>query len=161
MDETGQKKLNECLDYFRQRSVYEKLFQKFKEKYASLGHMGGKAVLSGLTLAEKQDLSGFLQKDYTENKTVTVSAGLLEKCLAESRFSGISGEMLLEAYFGEKLTVKKEEKEKEEKKRKDFFAGLLDGKEEDPVGMWLKEVLENHGNGYEILMQQYRKIRKD
>ena len=90
MDETGQKKLNECLDYFRQRSVYEKLFQKFKEKYASLGHMGGKAVLSGLTLAEKQDLSGFLQKDYTENKTVTVSAGLLEKCLAESRFSGIS-----------------------------------------------------------------------
>ena len=155
MDETGQKKLNECLDYFRQRSVYEKLFQKFKEKYASLGHMGGKAVLSGLTLAEKQDLSGFLQKDYTENKTVTVSAGLLEKCLAESRFSGIS-EMLLEAYFGEKLTVKKEEKEKEEKKRKDFFAGLLDGKEEDPVGMWLKEVLENHGNGYEILMQQYR-----
>ena len=156
MDETGQKKLNECLDYFRQRSVYEKLFQKFKEKYASLGHMGGKAVLSGLTLAEKQDLSGFLQKDYTENKTVTVSAGLLEKCLAESRFSGISGEMLLEAYFGEKLTVKKEEKEKEEKKRKDFFAGLLDGKEEDPVGMWLKEVLENHGNGYEILMQQYR-----
>lgn len=156
MDETGQKKLNECLDYFRQRSVYEKLFQKFKEKYASLGHMGGKAVLSGLTLAEKQDLSGFLQKDYTENKTVTVSAGLLEKCLAESRFSGISAEMLLEAYFGEKLTVKKEEKEKEEKKRKDFFAGLLDGKEEDPVGMWLKEVLENHGNGYEILMQQYR-----
>ena len=108
MDETGQKKLNECLDYFRQRSVYEKLFQKFKEKYASLGHMGGKAVLSGLTLAEKQDLSGFLQKDYTENTTVTVSAGLLEKCLAESRFSGISGEMLLVAYCGEKLTVKKE-----------------------------------------------------
>ena len=24
------------------------------------------------------------------------------------------------------------------------------------MGMWLKEVLENHGNGYEILMQQYR-----
>ena len=156
MDDTEQKKLKECLEYFRQRSVYEKLFQKFKEKYASLGHMGGKAVLCELTLAEKQDLSGFLQKDYTENKTVTVSAGLLEKCLAESRFSGISGEMLLEAYFGEKLTVQKEEKEKEEKKRKDFFAGLLDGKEEDPVGMWLKEVLEKHRNGYEILMQQYR-----
>lgn len=156
MDDTEEKKLKECLEYFRQRSVYEKLFQKFKEKYASLGHMGGKAVLCELTLAEKQDLSGFLQKDYTENKTVTVSVGLLEKCLAESRFSGISAEMLLEAYFGEKLTVKKEEKEKEEKKRKDFFAGLLDGKEEDPVGMWLKEVLEKHRNGYEILMQQYR-----
>ena len=62
MDETGQKKLNECLDYFRQRSVYEKLFQKFKEKYASLGHMGGKAVLSGLTLAEKAGLKRILTK---------------------------------------------------------------------------------------------------
>ena len=48
MDETGQKKLNECLDYFRQRSVYEKLFQKFKEKYASLGHMEEKQFCPGL-----------------------------------------------------------------------------------------------------------------
>ena len=156
MAEMEPKKLAECLDYFRQRPVYEKLFQKFREKYASLGHMGGKVVLSGLTLEEKQQLGGFLQKDYTENKTVTVSAELLEKRLGESRFSGISGEMLLEAYFGEKLTVKKEEKEKEEKKRKDFFAGLLEGQEENPAGKWLKEVLENRGSGYELLMQQYR-----
>ncbi len=100
MAEMEPKKLTECLDYFRQRPVYEKLFQKFREKYASLGHMGGKVVLSGLTLEEKQQLGGFLQKDYTENKTVTVSAQLLEKRLGESRFYGISGEMLLQAYFG-------------------------------------------------------------
>mgnify|MGYP000721297736 CR=1 FL=1 len=37
------KKLAECLDYFRQRPVYEKLFLKFREKYTSLGHMGGKS----------------------------------------------------------------------------------------------------------------------
>ena len=61
MDETEQKELKECLDYFRQRPIYEKLFQKFREKYASLGHMGGKAVLSGLTVEVKQDVSGFLQ----------------------------------------------------------------------------------------------------
>ena len=79
MAEMEPKKLTECLDYFRQRPVYEKLFQKFREKYTSLGHMGGKVVLSGLTLEEKQQLGGFLQKDYTENKTVTVSAQLLEK----------------------------------------------------------------------------------
>ena len=39
MAEMEPKKLTECLDYFRQRPVYEKLFQKFREKYASLGHM--------------------------------------------------------------------------------------------------------------------------
>ena len=127
MAEMEPKKLAECLDYFRQRPVYEKLFQKFREKYASLGHMGGKVVLSGLTLEEKQQLGGFLQKDYTENKTVTVSAQLLEKRLGESRFYGISGEMLLQAYFGTKLTVKKEEKHKEEEKRKSCFAQILEG----------------------------------
>ena len=111
MDETGQKKLNECLDYFRQRSVYEKLFQKFKEKYASLGHMGGKAVLSGLTLAEKQDLSGFLQKDYTENKTVTVSAGLLEMCIRDRYYiaSDMSEKEKARVFQGQ---LKKVEKEK-------------------------------------------------
>lgn len=36
MAEMEPKKLAECLDYFRQRPVYEKLFQKFREKYASL-----------------------------------------------------------------------------------------------------------------------------
>lgn len=126
MAEMEPKKLAECLDYFRQRPVYEKLFQKFREKYASLGHMGGKVVLSGLTLEEKQQLGGFLQKDYTENKTVTVSAELLEKRLGESRFSGISGETLLRAYFGKKLTVKKEEKQKEEEKRNACFAEILE-----------------------------------
>ena len=85
MAEMEPKKLAECLDYFRQRPVYEKLFQKFREKYASLGHMGGKVVLSGLTLEEKQQLGGFLQKDYTENKTVTVSAELLEKRLGRKK----------------------------------------------------------------------------
>lgn len=156
MAEMEPKKLAECLDYFRQRPVYEKLFQKFREKYASLGHMGGKVVLSGLTLEEKQQLGGFLQKDYTENKTVTVSAELLEKRLGESRFSGISGETLLRAYFGKKLTVKKEEKQKEEEKRNACFAEILEGQEENPAGKWLKEVLENRGSGYELLMQQYR-----
>lgn len=158
------KKLAECLDYFRQRPVYEKLFLKFREKYTSLGHMGGKVVLSGLTLEEKQQLGGFLQKDYTENKTVTVSAELLEKRLGESRFSGISGETLLRAYFGKKLTVKKEEKQKEEEKRNACFEQILEGQEENPAGKWLKEVLENRGSGYELLMQQYRenpgKLRK-
>ncbi len=64
--------------------------------------------------------------------------------------------MLLQAYFGTKLTVKKEEKQKEEEKRNSCFAQILEGQEENPAGKWLKEVLENRGSGYELLMQQYR-----
>ena len=41
--------LEECIQYFRQRPVYHKLFAKVRDKYRSLGHFGGAVQLSGLT----------------------------------------------------------------------------------------------------------------
>ena len=42
------KNLKECLEYFRERSVYKKFFSKWREKYAGLGYLGGKITLTGL-----------------------------------------------------------------------------------------------------------------
>lgn len=150
------KKQEECLAYFQERPVYRKLFQKMKEKYESLGHMGGKVVLTGLGSEDKRQLGGFLQKDYTENKTVTVSVELFEKCLAKSRFSEISMEELLQMYFGSTLTVKKEEKQKEIEKRTAFFEGILGECGDTLAGQWMQNVLSVHGVGYELLLKQYR-----
>ena len=106
-------KTEECAAYFRERPVYRKVFQKVRAKYESLGHMGGKVTLTNLSAEEeKRQLGGFLQKDYTENRTITVSVERLEKCLKESRFSEVTLENLLETYFGQKLTVKKEERKR-------------------------------------------------
>ena len=44
-----EKLMQECLQYFRERPVYEKVFQKMRGKYESLGHIGGKVVLTGLS----------------------------------------------------------------------------------------------------------------
>ena len=92
-------KAEECAAYFKGRPVYRKVFQKVRAKYESLGHMGGKVILTNLSLEEKRQLGGFLQKDYTENRTITVSVERLEKCLNESRFSEVTLENLLETYF--------------------------------------------------------------
>lgn len=146
----------ECLAYFQERSVYRKLFQKMRAKYESLGHMGGKVVLTGLSSEEKRQLGGFLQKDYTENKTVTVSVELFEKCLAESRFSDISLEELLQMYFGSALTAKKEEKQREIEKREAFFESLLEECGDTLAREWMQNVLSAHGTGYELLLKQYR-----
>lgn len=35
------RKLQECIEYFKQRKVYEKLFVKVWDKYRSLGRFGG------------------------------------------------------------------------------------------------------------------------
>ncbi len=160
MKEDTDQKLEACLNYFRARPVYGKLFREIKEKYAGLGHIGGKIVLTGLNQEEKIQLGGFLQKDYSENETVTVSVRLFEKCLDESRFAGLSLEEILQAYFDEELIVKKEEKRKEAEKRAQFFAEILEEHKDTLSGQWLRKVLDNRESGYEICMQQYRENQR-
>lgn len=149
-------KAEECAAYFKERPVYRKVFQKVRTKYESLGYMGGKVVLTNLNQEEKWQLSGFLQKDYTENKTVSISVKRLEKCLKESRFNGITLENLLETYFGEALIVKKVEKEKEAEKQRQFFRNLLEAYENTYIRKWLEKTLTEKEKGYDLLIQQYR-----
>lgn len=149
------KNLKECLEYFRERPVYKKFFSKWREKYAGLGYLGGKITLTGLDQEEKAQLSGFFQKDYTESRTVTISAQVFEKRLQNSRFAGISGEELLKAYFEQPLVIKKEEKQKELEKRAFYFNDIIKKSQGNTASVWLKLVLANHLPGYEILIQQY------
>lgn len=151
-----EKLLAECVRYFKERPVYRKLFEKFRIKYGSLGHLGGKVVLTGLSGEEKMQLGGFLQKDYAENRTITVSAELLEKALRSSRFSELSWEMIFEKYYGKPLEVKKDLQKQQEEQRAAYFQGLLDKCENEKVRSWLEAVLAERGNGYLFLMQKYQ-----
>ena len=66
--------INEAVEYFKKKPVYEKLFNEFKKKYESHGKIGGIAVLTGLSTGDKEDISGFLMKDFTSEEEVGVSA---------------------------------------------------------------------------------------
>lgn len=151
-----QEKLEECVTYFKSRTVYRRLFKKFRDKYAGLGYFGGTVKLTGLTREEKEQLGGFLQKDYTENKSLSVSASLMEKALKTSRFSEISWDEILTAYFGESLVTKKEEKFREELEKEGFFSRFLSSCSFAEGKNWLESVLKERGEGYYLLMQQYR-----
>ncbi len=158
MDENGyqEKVQNECVCYFKARPVFRKVFEKFREKYISLGHFGGTVTLQGLTPLEKEQLGGFVQKDYTKNKRISLSAALMNKALASSRFSTCSFEKILEEYFGEPLTARKEKEQKERLRKQKFFAEIIDQNQNTQAGKWLEYVLENRADGYLLLMQQYK-----
>ena len=151
-----EKYLEESIVYFKARPVYEKLFRKVRDKYSGLGRLGGKVTLTGLTPEEKKQLEGFFQKDYTDNRSVTISMALMEKALADSRFSGIGWEDILAAYFGEKLTVRKELERQQEEARKAYFAEIMSRYGKEPGKFWLQKVLSGHTEGYQMLLQQYR-----
>ena len=75
MDEQNQ--LVECIQYFRQRKIYDRLFGMVADKYRSLGYFGGTVQLSGLSLEDCRQLGGFFQKDYEGQKTVRISAAAM------------------------------------------------------------------------------------
>lgn len=153
--------LKKCVAYFKQRSVYKKLFDGFRKKYASLGHFGGKVVLTDLTATEKSDLGGFLQKDFSGLGEVSVTASQLEKALKSSRFSKLLWIDIFEDYFGEPLIVKSLVRKEEAQRRGDFFESVLKA---SPFGQgkeWLESVLKSHLGGFPLLMKCYKENKKE
>ena len=148
-------KLKACTGYFSSRSVYRKLFAGFRKKYESLGRFGGSVTLMDVTAEEREQLGGFLQRDYAAKERITVSAGLMEKALASSRFAGLSWEEILEAYFGENLTVKKEliREAKEEQNR--FFEEVLAHCPQGAGREWLGSVLREQSGGWQLITRLY------
>ena len=150
-------KLEACIQYFRQRSVFDKLFREMRDKYRSLGRFGGILRLSGLSEEECRQLGGFLQKDYVGKQSVSISAAAMEKALVNSRFSGLEWEKILQGYFREEIVGKKELKQQECTQRNQFFEKIIAAHSSNPGALWLKEVFRTKGEGYRLLMEQYRK----
>lgn len=151
---------NQCKQYFESRPVFGRLFQKMREKYASLGHLGGYVVLTDVTREEAEQLGGFLQKDYQNNTTIRVSMDLLKKALKNSKFSEFTWEEILEKFFSQPLVIKKQVQEEEQNTRNQFFQEMV--KQADEEGRkWLQAVHETKQYGYYILMQQYTQNSKN
>lgn len=151
----------ECLEYFRACQVYQKLFEGMRKKYAGLGRLGGTVTLTGLTREERQQLGGFFQKDYTENKTVTISGRLMEKALSSSRFAGISWEEILEAYFGQPLEVTKEQKSRRIRSGKPFSETFWKKDRKTGENTGWKAPSENTEEGILCFCSSTEKIRKN
>ena len=151
----------ECKTYFRERSVYQKLFAKIQEKYAGIGHFGGTFLLNDLTKEEKEQLGGFLQKDFSGQKNVRVTAKQMEKALQNSRFCDFTWKEILELCLEKPLLIKKEEKQKEEQQREAWFQNIQLRLKNPDFQSWIFEVLQNKKESYLFLLQQYKENKKE
>lgn len=180
--------LRECVEYFREREVYRKIFAKIREKVIGLGHFGGSVTFASLSQGEKEQLEGFFQKSLRSQKTVTISAVLMQKALENSRFAGLSWERILETYFEEPLIGRAEQERRRREEKEQFFRQFLmasrqginevvskveewpeecveQGMELDnltevtPGQAWLLRALEG-GSGAGLLAAQYREDRE-
>lgn len=147
--------INEAVEYFKKKPVYEKLFNEFKKKYESHGKIGGIAVLTGLSTGDKEDLSGFLMKDFTSEEEVRVSAKLFEKALLKSRFSSLTTLDILTRYFGIKLRTNKEKSEEDVGKRAEYLAELTGYTDKAYIKEWLTGVFCTGADGAVVIARSY------
>lgn len=118
--------LNECVLYFKQNAVWKRLFLGFEKKYYSYGKFSGRITLKKLSCSEIEELEGFFAESFHGKKSVTISSEKFEKALKNSKYSLVTPEEILTAFFGKTLLGKTEEvKQKEQKKKlieEDFLA---------------------------------------
>ena len=148
--------LQEAVIYFKKYPVFHKIFSGFRKKYESLGHLGGTVVIKNLTKDEKMQLSGFFQRDFYKNKTISISMQRMEKALKNSKFESLEWMDILEEYFDHKMIWKKEVLQKENEKQKMFFDLLLKEIKSDLVREWLNDRIRERSLIYQRLQKEYR-----
>ncbi|MDY4970144.1 MAG: TIGR02679 domain-containing protein [Lachnospiraceae bacterium] len=136
----------ECLEYFRSKSVFDRILCGFREKYRSYGSFSGTVTLRKLSEEELEDLEGFFQKNYHGKKSVSVSASGFEKAFGDSRFGEITPKRLLELYFQEEMVGKKEQKQQETEQWRQIFAKLESRYRQTPAQVWIDELKTQSGN---------------
>lgn len=145
----------ECIKYFKSNLGFDRLFNGLREKYRSLGSLGGVVKLNNLTQLEKDALSGLLRKDYYNKKHASIKVEQIYKALDSTRFQGVDLEAVVKGYFKGDLLSKKEERELYNLNKELFFEEIILEFKNTKASEWLKTLLENRSNAYRMISQNY------
>lgn len=96
----------DCIDFFKQSQIWNRLFIGFRNKYESYGRFSGKVTIRDLSANDIEELEGFFQENYHGKRSVTISAEKFEKALLKSKFQNISPQEVLSSFFGEQIISK-------------------------------------------------------
>lgn len=117
--------LEEAVNYFKSNHGFNRVMKKIKEKYSSFEREApGTIVIEKPTTKEKDALSGFMKKDYSRNKSISISLKSFQKRIDETKFSGLSIKQILEKYFGGEIVSNKEQKRRENEEIQDIIENL-------------------------------------
>lgn len=151
----------ECIDYFKGKPGFRRLFEGLREKYRSLGSLGGVIKLNNLNELEKEALSGLFRKDYYSKKSAAIKVEMIYKALEGTRFQGVALEAVVRGYFKEELISKKDEKDFYNAEKELFFEEILQKFEKSKAFYWLDSIMKNRTNAYKLLSQNYDKNKEE
>lgn len=153
----NRKKLeNDCVQFFKEQDVFARILNGFREKYKSYGNFSGTVKVSILSESDRDALEGFLGRSYHGRKSASISAEKFEKALKDSRFDIFSAKEVLEMYFAEPMTGKREKQEEENKKWIQMLAEMKNSCIGTPAEPWIDTLEMSQSSSYSYLKRCYR-----
>lgn len=155
------KKLQECINYFKKNTGYDRIFRAMRSKWKTYGKVAGVILIKDATAEECQALQRIMGKAY-EGNLLKFRMEDFQKAIDESRFGGMTLKMLLSAYFHDDLVTNKSECMVREEERQKFWLDIISaaGKEAHEAKQWLSTMREKKICGYQIVMSVYRNDRE-
>ena len=147
--------------YLKSKQGLNRLFEKLREKYISLGRYNGSVTLKLITEDESIDIGNLLGKRIEQGSTLKTSFQEITKKIEQGKFSGFEWSELFQYYFKDKVVGKKEKKEIEKKEEIAFFELLLDKNKHSSYIGYMRKIVEEQGELYKLLLARYRKNKKE
>ena len=151
----------ECMGYFREHTIFDKIFRGFREKYASYGSFSGTVILRNISERDLEVLEGFFQKNFHGKKSISISAARFEKALKDSRFASLSPKEVLELYFREEMAGKRQRQQEEEQRWSQALEEIREMYSQTPAAQWLLELEQEKNELYFYLRKRYREAGKN
>lgn len=159
-----EKRIKECSEYFKRNIGFSRIMVKIRDRYKTLGKIGGTVKIDNLKPEEKEALTGFLKNNYYKDST-SISIEKFQTALENTPFEGLELIEILEEYFGKDILTDKEKKEIYKSEKEQFFDEILDNIQGTVAYDWISYILSTKENAYRIISQRYDKdkegLRKD
>jgi len=150
----------ECANYFKSNKGFKRVFEKIKDKYCSLGNIGGSVKISSLSSEEQDVLSSYLGKDCYK-KSITISLSKFNDALNGTRYGKADFEEVLKIYFNGNLYSNKEIQVKYEKEKEAFFSEIIYKIQDTIAAEWILEMIKEKKYGHNALMRRYNESSQE
>lgn len=132
---------------------FNSFMECWKKQYERLGHVGG-TISVALNDENKEDIAGFIGKDYHLQSHAKIRYSEIKKAIINSRYETADFEEVLFLYYDHKIISNKNSKEQKDEICKHFFENLLSEYKETKAYEWLDSCIQLEDSMYIRIKQE-------
>lgn len=143
---------NEELVAYLKEGNFQLFMQAWKLQIERLGHVGGSISLA-LSDENRDDISGFLGKDYRQPNKVKIAWSVVERAIMNSRFEDVDFAVVVREYFGSEIISKRSEKNRKQQLVEHVIGMIYNTFQNSNASNWLTYVITENNSAYSKLKQ--------